>query len=167
MCGGRSQESLTAAEERVLLDFVFSTQMALHLARRAEVFEQLVELVIAARHTSEALQKAGWRGGCTWPIQVQLVHERIDAVLRSIEENRLLLTRDLEARLRLLADALREACHEFVLATRLGEEDPRAVDAMRRARECVERRALEAELGIRRRMASLLELPGAAQTSFS
>lgn len=133
-----------------VIDPVFSTQITLHNARKAEVYREVQGLMQQARASCDALIRGGWRGEACRSIQLQVAAARREAVRKGLDENHLFLPKEVRPQVARFIDLLHEASHEFELATSLGREDLRAKDAMRRARRVVEREAPTIEVAVRR-----------------
>lgn len=148
---------MTGPEVWGLLGVMFSTQMTLSQARRAEIFERLLDLLAQVKKASETLVGGGFGASPEWPLQLLAGQVRGERLSKAVAENRLLLGAELERHLLRLAEVLEEARHEFVLATELGHQDPRALAAMQRAQHAVADVARDLEIRVRRRMIALID----------
>jgi hypothetical protein len=136
---------------------MFGTQMTLETARRVEVFERLLVLLGQVRKASEVLIATGFKPNSEWPVRLLAGQVRGETLLKAVDENRLILGRELEQHLLRLAEVLEEGRHEFVLATELGSTDPRAMLAMERANHSIAEVARDLEVRARRRMIALID----------
>lgn len=118
---------------------VYASQMQLHLARQAEVVRALEAEAKALMAATRALV------GSAASDPEALDRRRAEAarlrtkVLGLLEEERLHIHLLVSSQARALVERLHEAALELDLAVTLGRQDPRAADALLRARSAVAR----------------------------
>ncbi len=130
--------------------------MTLQMKRRSEVFETILDLAIQARAACGALVRGGWRGKPFWAIQIHHARAKLRSLSQATIENRLFLSRELESKLLRFHDRMIEACDSFEKAIKIGRDSIKAHEAMLRARTMVSKEGAELQVGIERRMTSVL-----------